>query len=96
MRFLYPPDGEEEEGKEDADEGADGDFFWFMTDAFFEAGEARFVELEFFGERVEVLRMLAHIDAEPKRVKDDDDGEGERNRETRRCESIDKCDRGDK
>lgn len=37
--LLYPPHSKEEEGKENANEGADADFFGLVADAFFEAGK---------------------------------------------------------
>lgn len=92
---LYPPDGKEEKGKQDADQTADGDFLGFVADSFFESGEIRFVEFEFLGEIVEITCVFAHVDAEPKRVEDDDDGKGECNGKRNMCEAVDERDCGD-
>ena len=94
MFGLYSPNSEEEEGEQDADQTADGDFLGFVADSFFESGEIRFVEFEFFGETVEIARVLAHIDAQAKRVEDDDDGE--RECDGKRClrKTVDKRDGG--
>lgn len=86
--LLYPPDSKEEERQENTDERADGDFFGLMADSLLESREAVFIELELLRERVEEMRVFAHVDAEAERVEDDNTGECDRNGEAGCRESV--------
>lgn len=95
FQSLHSPHGKEEQREQNADHRADGNFFWFVSDALFESREARFVELQLLGEIVEIPRVVAHVDAQAERVEDDDDGKRERDGERSMRETVDERDRGD-
>ena len=74
MFGLYSPNSEEEEGEQDATKPPTATSSVCGRPVLSRGNSI--VEFEFFGEIVvEVARVLAHIDAQAKRVEDDDDGE---------------------
>lgn len=70
-------EGRNEKRENDAAERADNDFCRFVPYAFFEGRKFVRVEVEVGDDVVDMLRVLAHIDAQTQSIHDDDDGHDE-------------------
>lgn len=80
----------EEEGEEDAADGADRDFFRPVSDTFLEARELLFVEVEMAGDAVDIFRLMADMSSKLERIRNNDSGHDKRNGECGGIISLEK------
>ena len=90
--MMESDDLEKEVSQRDAEDGAGGDLYRFVTDALLQVREFGLFEIELRDESVDIDRMLAHVDAETEGVHHDEDHETECQAENRRVPAVPEAD----